>query len=231
MKRHQCRHCGQVLDTYAALKRHLASHATPAVIEHTYSVAPPLDVPREVPRRCHLASRQSERSNSCKCDATFDIWDDLQHHVRSVCRLSSSRSRSSSSSSNRKQTTVDTCAKCGMTFNKRVNLTRHVRNACTADDDTTPPSPKISIREDTTPNHPLVTDADPIDPTCPTPLRRQPVVGTVRCRTSSLVDHTDTCNERSSSVQVRLQSNDAGHDRSRAVVEERVLGTDQRVQD
>ena len=163
MKRHQCRHCGQVLDTYAALKRHLVSHATPAVIEHTYSVAPPLDVPREVP-----PSEQAKRTKySCKCDATFDIWDDLQDHVRSVCRLSSNRSRSSSSSSNRKQTTVYTCAKCGMTFNRRRTLTRHVRNACTADDDdddTTPPSPKISIREDTTPNHPLVTDADPIDP-------------------------------------------------------------------
>ena len=164
MKRHQCRHCGQVLDTYAALKRHLASHATPAVIEHTYSVAPPLDVPREVPRE-EPPSEQAKRTKySCKCDATFDIWDDLQHHVRSVCRLSSNRSRSSSSSSNRKQTTVYTCAKCGMTFNRRRTLTRHVRNACTADDDTTPPSPKISIREDTTPNHPLVTDADPIDP-------------------------------------------------------------------
>ena len=163
MKRHQCRHCGQVLDTYAALKRHLASHATPAVIEHTYSVAPPLDVPREVSREVPPSEQAKRTKYSCKCDATFDIWDDLQHHVRSVCRLSSSRSRSSSS--NRKQTTVYTCAKCGMTFIKRVNLTRHVRNACTADDDdTTPPSPKISIREDTTPNHPLVTDADPIDP-------------------------------------------------------------------
>ena len=162
MKRHQCRHCGQVLDTYAALKRHLVSHATPTVIEHTYSVAPPLDVPREVP-----PSEQAKRTKySCKCDATFDIWDDLQHHVRSVCRLSSNRSSSSSSSSNRKQTTVYTCAKCGMTFTRRNDLTRHVRNACTADDDddTTPPSPKLSIREDTTPNHPLVTDADPIDP-------------------------------------------------------------------
>ena len=158
MKRHQCRHCGQVLDTYAALKRHLARHATPAVIEHTYSVAPPLDVPREVPREVPPSEQAKRTKYSCKCDATFDIWDDLQHHVRSVCRLSSSRS------SNRKQTTVYTCAKCGMTFNKRLNLTRHVRNACTADDDTTPPSPKISIREDTTPNHPLVTDADPIDP-------------------------------------------------------------------
>ena len=165
MKRHQCRHCGQVLDTYATLKRHLASHATPAVIEHTYSVAPPLDVPREVPREVPPSEQAKRTKYSCKCDATFDIWDDLQDHVRSVCRLSSSRSRSRSSSSNRKQTTVYTCAKCGMTYNKRVNLTRHVRNECTADDDdTTPPSPKISFREDTTPNHPLVTDADPIDP-------------------------------------------------------------------
>ena len=162
MKRHQCRHCGQVLDTYAALKRHLASHATPAVIEHTYSVAPPLDVPREVPREVPPSEQAKRTKYSCKCDATFDIWDDLQHHVRSVCRLSRSRSRSSSSSSNRKQTTVYTCAKCGMTFNKRVNLTRHVRNACTADDDTTPPSPKISIREDTTPNHPLA-DVNGVD--------------------------------------------------------------------
>ena len=165
MKRHQCRHCGQVLDTYAAFKRHLVSHATPAVIEHTYSVAPPLDVPREVPREVPPSEQAKRTKYSCKCDATFDIWDDLQDHVRSVCRLSSSRSRSRSSSSNRKQTTVYSCAKCGMTYNKRVNLTRHVRNECTADDDdTTPPSPKISIREDTTPNHPLVTDADPIDP-------------------------------------------------------------------
>ena len=147
MKRHQCRHCGQVLDTYAALKRHLASHATPAVTEHTYSVAPPpLDVPREVPREVPPSEQAKRTKYSCKCDATFDIWDDLQHHVRSVCRLSSSRSRSSSSSSNRKQTTVYTCAKCGMKFTRRNNLTRHARIHAV---DTKPPSPKISIREDT----------------------------------------------------------------------------------
>ena len=160
MKRHQCRHCGLVLDTYAALKRHLTSHATPAVTEHTYSVAQPLEVPIEVP-----PSDQAKRTKySCKCDATFDIWDDLQH-VRSVCRLSSSSS--SSSRSNRKQTTVYTCAKCGKKFIRLGHLTRHVRIACTDDDDddvTKPPSPKRSIREATTPHHPLVTDADPIDP-------------------------------------------------------------------
>ena len=164
MKRHQCRHCGLVLDTYATLKHHLASHATPAVTEHTYSVAQPLEVPIEVP-----PSDQAKRTKySCKCDATFEIWDDLQQHVRSVCRLSSSRSSSSSSSSrsNRKQTTVYTCAKCGKKFTRLHNLTIHARKACTDDDDdvTKPPSPKRSIREATTPHHPLVTDADPIDP-------------------------------------------------------------------
>ena len=161
MKRHQCRHCGLVLDTYATLKRHLARHATPTVTEHTYSVAQPLEVPIEVP-----PSDQAKRTKySCKCDATFEIWDDLQQHVRSVCRLSSSSSSSSSSRSNRKQTTVYTCAKCGKKFTRLGHLTRHARIACTDDDDVTkPPSPKRSIREDTTPHHPLVTDTDPIDP-------------------------------------------------------------------
>ena len=155
MKRHQCRHCGLVLDTYAALKRHLASHATPAVTEHTYSVAQPLEVPLEVP-----PSDQAKRTKySCKCDATFERWDDLQQHVMSVCRLSSS----SSSSSNRKQTTVYTCAKCGKKYTRRNDLVRHARQPCTGVV-TKPPSPKRSIREATTPHHPLVTDADPIDP-------------------------------------------------------------------
>ena len=155
MKRHQCRHCGLVLDTYAALKRHLASHATPAVTEHTYSVAQPLEVPLEVP-----PSDQAKRTKySCKCDATFERWDDLQQHVMSVCRLSSS----SSSSSNKKQTTVYTCAKCGKKYTRRNDLVRHARQPCTGVV-TKPPSPKRSIREATTPHHPLVTDADPIDP-------------------------------------------------------------------
>ena len=223
MKRHQCRHCGLVLDTYATLKRHLASHATPAVTEHTYSVAQPLEVPIEVP-----PSDQAKRTKySCKCDATFEIWDDLQQHVRSVCRLSSSSSRS-----NRKQTTVYTCAKCGKKFTRLHNLTIHARKACTDDDDVTkPPSPKRPIREATTPPPSTRYRCRPHRPTCSTPLRRQPVDGTVRCRTSALVDHTDTCNERSSPVQIRLQINDSGHDRSRDAVEERVPGTDQRFQD
>ena len=153
MKRHICRHCGLALDTYTELRRHVASHATPAVNEHTYSVAQPIVVP---------PSDYAKRTKySCKCDATFGRWDDLQHHVRSVCRLSSS------SSSNRKQTTVYTCAKCGKNFNRHDNLTRHARTTCT---DVVvvvvkkPPSPKRSNREDTTPHHPLVTDEDPIDP-------------------------------------------------------------------
>ena len=149
MKRHLCRHCGLALDTYAELTRHVASHSTPAVNEHTYSVAQPIVVP---------PSDQAKRTKySCKCDATFVRWNDLQRHVRSVCRLSSS------SSSNRKQTTVYTCAKCGKNFTRCDTLTRHARTTCT-DDVKKPPSPKRSNREDTTPHHTLVTDEDPIDP-------------------------------------------------------------------
>ena len=151
MKRHLCRHCGLALDTYAELTRHIASHSTPAVNEHTYSVAQPIVLP---------PSDQAKRTKySCKCDATFGRWNDLQHHVRSVCRLNSS----SSSSSNRNKTAVYTCTKCGKNFNRRDTLNKHARTTCT-DVVKKPPSPKISNREDTTPHHPLVTDEDPIDP-------------------------------------------------------------------
>ena len=146
MKRHLCRHCGLALDTYAELRRHGESHSTPAVNEHSYSVAQAAAVP---------PSDHAKRTKySCKCDATFGRWDDLQHHVRSVCRLSSSSSR--------KKTTVYTCTKCGKKFVNRRNLTIHVRSMCT--DVKEPPSPKRSNREDTTPHHPLVTHKDPIDP-------------------------------------------------------------------
>ena len=132
MKRHLCRHCGLALDTYAELTRHVASHLTPAVTEHTSSVAQPIEVP---------PSDQAKRTKySCKCDSTFERWDDLQHHVRSVCRLSSC------SSSNRKQTTVYTCAKCGKNYNRLDNLTRHARTTCTGVVVKKPPLPKRSIR-------------------------------------------------------------------------------------
>ena len=150
MKRHLCRHCGLALDTYAELRRHVASHSTPSVNQHSYSVAPPAAVP---------PSDHAKRTKyACKCDATFGRWDDLQHHVRSVCRLSSN----SSSSSSRKKTTVYTCTKCGRKFNRRYILVRHARTVCT--DVNEPPSPKRSKTEDTTPHHPLVTDEDPIEP-------------------------------------------------------------------
>ena len=58
-----------------------------------------------------------------------------------------------------------TCAKCGNNFNRRDVLTRHARTTCTGGVVVKkPPSPTRSNREDTTPHHPLVTDADPIDP-------------------------------------------------------------------
>ena len=86
-----------------------------------------------------------------------NVWEmgRSAHHVRSVCRLSSS-------SSSRKKTTVNTCTKCGKNFVSRHTLARHARSTCT--DVKEPPSPKISNREDTTPHHLLVTDEDPIDP-------------------------------------------------------------------
>ena len=146
MKRHLCRHCGLTLDMYAELRRHVESHSTPSVNEHSYWVAQPAAVP---------PSDHAKRTKyACKCDATFGRWDDLQHHVTSVCRLSSI--------SIRKKTTFYTCTKCGKKFVSRCNLTRHARSTCT--DVKEPPSPKGSNREDTTPHHPLVTDEDPIDP-------------------------------------------------------------------
>ena len=146
MKRHLCRHCGLALDTYAELRRHVESHSTPSVNEHSYSVAQPAAVPP--------SDHAKRMKYACKCDATFGRWDDLQHHVSSVCRLSSSSSR--------KKTTVYTCTKCGKKFISRRNLTRHARSMCT--DVKEPPSPKRSNMEDTTTHHPLVTDEDPIDP-------------------------------------------------------------------
>ena len=146
MKRHLCRHCGLALDTYAELRRHVESHSTPSVNEHSYSVAQPAAVP---------PSDHAKRTKyAFKSDATFGRWDDLQHHVRSVCRLSSSSSR--------KMTSVYICTKCGRNFDRCHTLTRHARTTCT--DVKEPPSPKISNREDTTPHHPLVTNEDPIDP-------------------------------------------------------------------
>ena len=133
MKRHLCRHCGLALDTYTELRRHVESHSTPSVNEHSYSIAP------SVPP----SDRAKKTKYSCKCDATFERWDNLQHHVRTACRLK------------KKTTTAYTCTKCGRNFNRRYNLTRHT---CTK------PPPKRSNAEDTTPHHPLVTDEDPVDP-------------------------------------------------------------------
>ena len=152
MKIHLCRHCGLALATYAELRRHVESHSTPSWDIHSYSVAAPAVVsPSDHAKRAKYV---------CKCNATFERLDDLQHHIRSVCNSSSS---SSSRSSRRKNTTSYTCTKCGRNFERRDNLTRHARSACA--DVTEPPSPKRSKREDTaTPQHPLVTGEDLFDP-------------------------------------------------------------------
>ena len=97
--------------------------------EHSYYVAQPAAV---------SSSDHAKRTKySCKCDATFGRWDDLQHHVRSVCRLSSSSSRT--------KTAVYTCVKCGKKFNSRDILARHARTVCTVVKE--PPSPKRSNRD------------------------------------------------------------------------------------
>ena len=129
MKRHLCRHCGLALDTYAELRRHVESHSTPSVNEHSYSIAPMVP-PSDLAKKTKY---------SCKCDATFERWDSLQHHVRTACLLI-------------KKTN----------FNRRDNLTRH--NLTKHMYIEPPPPPKRSNAEDTTPHHPLVTDEDPVDP-------------------------------------------------------------------
>ena len=143
MKRYLCRHCGLALDTYAELQRHVESHSTPSVNEHSYSIAPSIATPP--------SNRAKKTKYSCKCDATFVRWDHLQRHVRTACRLT-------------KKTTaavVYTCAKCGRNFVNRYTLTRHARTPCIKPP---PPPPKRSNAEDTTSHHPLVTDEDPVDP-------------------------------------------------------------------
>ena len=140
MKRYLCSHCGLALDTYAELQRHVESHSTPSVNEHSYSIAPSIATPPP-------SNRAKKTKYSCKCDATFVRCDNLQHHVRTACRLTKKTTA----------TVVYTCAKCGRNFNKRFNLTRHTSIK-------PPPPPKRSNVEDTTSHHPLVTDEDPVDP-------------------------------------------------------------------
>ena len=129
MKRHLCRHCGLAVDTYAELKRHVESHSIP-----------PSDLAKKT-------------KYSCKCDATFERWDDLQHHVRTACRLTTT-------------TTAYTCTKCGQIFTRHKNLTRHnlAKHVEPPPPPPPPPPPKRSNVEDTTPHHPLVTDEDPLEP-------------------------------------------------------------------
>ena len=81
MKRHICRHCGLALESYAALRSHLESH--PSEKEHSYSIAPS-GVRLEDPSQ---DDRVKKTKFSCKCEATFERWNDLRHHVRTTCRL------------------------------------------------------------------------------------------------------------------------------------------------
>ena len=156
MKRHLCRHCGLVVDTYAELKRHVESH----------SIAPPSDLTKKA-------------KYSCKCDETFERWDSLQHHVRTACRLKKKNTTYTCTKCGKNFYRIDsltrhtqstcsgikklpyTCTKCGKNFYRIDALTR---NARTCIDKPPPPPPKRSNVEDTTLHHPLVTEEDPLDP-------------------------------------------------------------------
>ena len=135
MKRHLCRHCGLALESYAALRSHLESH--PSENEHSYSIAPS-GVRLEDP------SRAKKTKFSCKCEATFERWNDLRHHVRTTCRLKKKR-----------KTKTYTCDECGKNFVRRDYLSKHV---CAPTQPSPPPSPPLPS------HHPLVTDEDPVDP-------------------------------------------------------------------
>ena len=137
MKRHLCRHCGLALESYATLRSHLESHPSPSENEHSYSIAPP-GVRLEDPSQ---DDRVKKTKFSCKCEATFERWNDLQHHIRTTCRLKKKR-----------KTKTFTCAKCGKNFDRRDYLIKH---ACAP---TQPPPPPLP------PYHPLITDDDPVDP-------------------------------------------------------------------
>ena len=140
MKRHLCRRCGLALDSYAALRSHLASHPSPSANEHSYSIAPPGVLLEDLSQD----DRTKKTKYSCKCEATFERWNDLQHHVRTTCRL-------------KKKTKTFTCTKCGRNFVTRDYLTKH---AC----DKPPPLPPPPPSPPPPPLHPLVTDEDPVDP-------------------------------------------------------------------
>ena len=83
MKRHLCRHCGLALESYAALRSHLESHPSLSENEHSYSIAPP-GVRLE---GLSQDDRAKKTKFSCKFEATFERWNDLQHHVRTTCPL------------------------------------------------------------------------------------------------------------------------------------------------
>ena len=134
MKRHLCRHCGLALESYAALRSHLESH--PSENEHSYSIA-------SSGVRLEDPSCAKKTKFSCKCEATFERWNDLRHHVRTTCRLK------------KKKRKTFTCDECGKNFVRRDYLSKHV---CVPTQPSPPPPPPLPA------HHPLVTDEDPVDP-------------------------------------------------------------------
>ena len=150
MKRHPCLHCGLALNTFAVLRRHADTHATPSFDHNTYSLAPPAVVPSS--NHAMITKYVCE-----KCGR----WDSLQHDVRYVCSGCSSSGGSgngsgsgsgSSHSQSSKVIATSICKKCRWSFSTRKDIFRHTGNACT--DVKEPPLPKCE--ENTTP-HQLVT--------------------------------------------------------------------------
>ena len=60
---HSCRHCGDVFERYIDLRRHVESHATPFIDQHT---------------EIHVCER---------CGLSFTRRDNLQRHARTTCCL------------------------------------------------------------------------------------------------------------------------------------------------
>ena len=149
----------------------------------------------------------------CKCDATFGKWDYLQHHVRSVCRLSSSRKKKHHRLHVYEMWTEfrknrEYVYKCDATFGRWDD---HVYEMWTEFRKTLVPyqtrtnrvyrrqraaiTEYIKKRRHYHTPPPTRYRRRSHKSTCSTLLRRNSVDGTARCRSSALVDHKDTCIE------------------------------------
>ena len=150
--------------------------------------------------RRHVESHGTSSVDQPSNSTTSSSSDRTKTHVCETCgrlfRRRDSLLRHERTACNKQKKTY-TCERCGRSFGDRYDLNRHARTAC--GDDVEPPLAKRSRWESTMTLPPFV--EDPIEP----PDR--------------LVDHKDTCSERTCSDQVQLQIDHSRHDRSRGTFE------------